>query len=49
MESGAPVTCVNEGNLKYWLHHREEKPLISLVTSFLSQSDENYYIAHNVL
>ena len=31
---GASVTCVNEGNSKFWLHHRKEKPLISLVTSF---------------
>ena len=31
---GASVTCVNDENLKFWLHHRKEKTLISLVTSF---------------
>ena len=31
---GSPVTCVNEGNSKFWLQDRKEKPLISLVTSF---------------
>ena len=31
---GAPVTCVNDGNSKFWFRHRKEKPLMSLVTSF---------------
>ena len=31
---GAPVTCINEGNTKFYLHHCKEKLLISLVTSF---------------
>ena len=31
---GAPVTCVNDKNSKFWLHHRIEKSLVSLVTSF---------------
>ena len=25
---GASVTCVNEGNSKFWLHHRKEKALV---------------------
>ena len=31
---GASVTCVNDENLKFWLRHRKEKLLISLVISF---------------
>ena len=31
---GASVTCVNEGNSKFWLGHRKEESLISLVISF---------------
>ena len=32
---GPPVTCVNVGNSKFWLRHCKEKPLISLVVSFI--------------
>ena len=32
---GASVTCVNDGNLKFWLRHRKEKALISLIVSFI--------------
>ena len=31
---GASVICVNDGNSKFWLRLRKEKPLINLVTSF---------------
>ena len=30
----ASVTCVNEGNSKFWLRHCKKKTLISLVISF---------------
>ena len=32
---GASVTCINDGNSKFWLRHRKEKALISLVVSFI--------------